>query len=364
MIQNGIQPNPHNKLQFQYRALVCFMLLFFVGTAGLIAQVIDRPLARVRLTTTTVITQRQVQSKIALLEQELEVTLSRDQKMSLLNSEIDTELIMQAAARASVTATEQEINQAINQQRQQLGLGPNVTEAMFRQIIEQQAGMSWAEYRETLRRRIIQEKFIVESNRAMLQAPFTPSESDINRVYQENINQFLSPAFVRFEHLFIDTRNATPDQRTAKRQQMEGLLSQVRSGGVAAFTRLIQASVDDASFAGGDFGFLPRGEQTTTQLLGRSFIDQVFNLQENTMSGILESNLGFHIVRITQKREPRLLTMDDPVSPGGTLTVRQQISQFLQAEALQERMAQAVTATAQRLRNEADVQIFNQNINW
>jgi len=353
-----------HKLILSYQRNFSLALFFLVMSFQLGAQVIDRPLARVRLTTTTVITQRQVQSKIALLEQELEVTLSRDQKMSLLNSEIDTELIMQAAARASVSATEQEINQAINQQRQQLGLGPNVTEAMFRQIIEQQAGMSWTEYRETLRRRIIQEKFIVESNRAMLQAPFNPTDSEINRVYQENINQFLSPAFVRFEHLFIDTRNATPEQRTSRRQQMEGLLGQVRSGGATAFARLIQSSVDDVSFSGGDFGFLPRGEQTTTQLLGRTFIDQVFNLQEGGFSGILESNLGFHIVRVTQKREPKLLTMDDPVSPGGTLTVRQQITQFLQAETLQDRMAQAVTATAQRLRNEAEVQIFNQNINW
>ncbi|NCN04600.1 MAG: hypothetical protein GW949_03105 [Spirochaetales bacterium] len=342
-----------------------YLTLFMVGLVGVVhSQIIDRPLATVRLNSTTVITQRQIQSKIAILEEELGVTMDREQKMSLLNSDIDTELIMQAAARDTITATEDEIARAIAQQRQSLGLGANVSDAVFREIIQEQAQMTWEEYRDRLRRRIIQEKYVAQDNQALLTAPYTPTATEIDATYQENVSQFLSPAYVRFDHLFIDTRNKTTAQVQELRTKMQGFLTQIRNGGAAAFTRLVQASIDDPTYSGGDFGFLPRGEQTTQQLLGRSFIDGVFALEQGRFSDLLESNLGFHLVRITDKRQPKLLTLSDPVTPGGTLTVQAQIIQYLQAEKQQERMVEAVNGTASRLRNQAEVQIFTQNISW
>ncbi len=341
---------------------VCFITM--IGISSLLAQVIDRPVASVRLHTTTVITMRQIQSKISLLEQELGITMNAEQKMSLLNSEVDTELLMQAANRANIVASDQEINNAIALQRQSLGLGPNVSDQVFRQIIQEQAGMSWDEYLSLLSKRIIQEKFIAQDNRALLSQSFTPSQNAIERVYQENISEFLAPAYVRFDHLFIDTRNASAQDRQAKRAKMEDFSRRITSGGRTAFDQLIRASVDDPEFSGGDFGFLPRGEQTTTQLLGRNFIDQVFSLAEGEKSGVLESNLGFHVVWVTQKRSPKLLELNDPVAPGGNLTVRQQIIQYLQAERQQELMAQAINASTARLREQAEIRIFNQNINW
>lgn len=330
----------------------------------LFGQLIDRPVATVRLTTTTVITERQIQAKIDLLQEELGLALSAEQKMSLLQSEVDTELIMQAARRQNLLASAEEISSAIQQQRQSLGIPSSVSEQQFRQLITQQTQLTWEEYQERLSRRIIQEKYIVQDNQAFLSQPYTPGEDEILRTYEENIQDFLAPAYVRFDHLFIDTRGLAAAEKNLKRQQMDGFLTEVRSGGRAAFDRLVIASLDDVSYTGGDFGFLPRGEQTTTQLLGRNFIDSVFALGEGAISAVLESSLGFHIVKITQKRSPRLLELGDPVSPGGSLTVRQQIIQYLQSQKVQERLTQAVTSSAEKLRSEAEVQIFQQNINW
>lgn len=347
----------------KFRSLHIAAVLALVSTT-LFAQVIDRPVATVRLTTTTVITQRQIQAKIDLLEQELGVAMTREQKMSLLNSEIDTELIMQAAQRDGISASTEEINAAIAQQRQSLGVGSNVSEQQFQQLILQQAQLTWTEYRDRLSRRIVQEKFIAQDNQALLSRAYTPTEAEITSTYEENATEFLSPAYARFDHIFIDTRNLNAQEKSARQQRMQNFLTQVRSGGVSAFDQLVQASLDDPSYSGGDFGFLPRGEQSTQQLLGRPFVDAVFALNEGAFSGVLESNLGYHIVRITQKRSPRLLGLGDPVSPGGSLTVRQQIVQYLQVQKSQERLAQAVSASSAKLREQAEVQIFDQNISW
>lgn len=325
------------------------------------SQVIDRPLATLRLTTTAVITQRQVQAKIDILEKELGVELSAAQKTALLNAEIDTELIMQAAARAGVTVTENELTAAVNQQKQ--SVGRNLTDAQFQQAIVQ-SGLSWEEFRSRLRRKLIQEKYIANENRTLLTAAYTPTEAEIQAVYEQNASEFLAPAYVRFTQIFVDTRNLSAQEKNQQFQKIRDMLTRVRSGGVAAFDALVQASIDDPTYSGGDFGFLPRGEQTTTQLLGQPFIDAVFALADGAISDVLESRLGYHIVRITNKRPPKLLTLSDPVAPGGNLTVRQQIQQYLLLQKQQERMKDAVSATSERLRAEAEVQVFTQNIPW
>lgn len=338
--------------------------VFILTFSTLSAQIIDLPVATVRLHTTTVITQRQIQTKISVLEEELQLTLTDEQKMSLLDSEIDTELIMQAALNAGITASAQEVNTVIAQQRESLGIGAEVSDAQFRTFVQEQADMSWDEYLDRIERRIIQEKYIAQDNAALLQTRYTPTDNEINRVYEENISEFLSPAYARFDHIFIETRGMTAAQKSEAQARMTAFRTQIQNGGVTAFNTIVQESIDDPTYTGGDFGFLPRGEQTTLQLLGRTFIDGVFALNEGAVSNVLESNIGYHIVRITQKRSPRLLTLTDPVTPGGSLTVRQQIVQYIQAQKQQELLAQAVSETSQRLRAQAEVRLFDQNIVW
>ncbi|WP_156104525.1 peptidyl-prolyl cis-trans isomerase [Spirochaeta lutea] len=328
------------------------------------SQSLDKPLATVRLTSNTVITARQFESKVELLEQELGITLSGEQKTSLLNSEIDTELIMQAAEREGITAAQEEIQGAIQQQKAGIAGGQAISDTQFRQLIESQMGMSWADYTDRLKRRIIQEKFIAQRNQDFLSQVTNPTPSEIQSVYEDNAAEFVSPAYVRFDHLFIDTRSMNSQDKQQALSRMEDIYSEIRSSGNSAFNRYMQSSVDDPSLSGGDFGYLPKNEQSTTQVLGQAFINSAFALNQNEFSDVLTSNVGIHILRITDKRSPKLLTLNDPVVPGQNLTVRQQIIQYIRAQQQQQRLAEAIEKTTEELRNEADVRIFTQNLSW
>lgn len=341
---------------------IAILLILSLGLATTATgQILDKPVAVVRLTETVNIGQRELRTQVNLLEEQLGRELNATDRREVLDAQIGEVLIDQAAARRNIRVTQEEINQAIQAQRQ--SLGRPVTDEQFRSFIQEQLGLSWEEYVEQITQRLIQEKFVVENRREMIQNVDPPSESDIRNFYDENATQFTNPAMVRFNQLFIDTRNQGTAQVDAGRRKAEELHGRIRSG-QATFQELMNQSLDDASYSGGDFGFLLRTDQQSRSLLGRGFVESVFSLEEGEISSVIESNIGFHIVQITNRRSPRVLGLNDPVLPGERVTVRDQIENYLMNQQQQRNFQRAVEEVISELREEAEVQLFEQNLDW
>ena len=343
------------------KRLLTTLTIALLAGGALSAQILDKPVAIVRLTETVNIGQRELRSQVQMLQQQLGRELTESDRREVLEAQIGEVLINQAAARDNIRVTQEEINQAIQAQRQ--SLGQPVSDSQFRNFIQEQLGMSWDEYVEQITQRLIQEKFVVEKKRSMIQNVDQPSSREIRAFYEENATQFTNPAMIRFNQLFIETRNRSDSQVAAARQKAEELRGQLRSG-QATFQELMNDSLDDASYSGGDFGFLLRNDPQARNLLGRQFIENVFGLEEAEISGVLESNIGLHIVQITNRRPPRVLGLDDPVLPGQSVTVRNQIQNYLMNQQQQQNFQQAVQEVIDELREEAEVELFEQNLQW
>ncbi|AFG37685.1 peptidylprolyl isomerase [Spirochaeta africana] len=349
-------------MQNTTRYFFSFMILFaLLGAAPIYAQVLDTPVATVRLTETTVVTQRQLRDEIRMFEQQLRRSLSQEQRREVLDAKVNEILLRQGAARDGIRVTDSEINAAINQQRSQLGA--QVSDSQFRQLVENQTGMSWDEYRQEIRNTLIQQRYVVESKQDVFEQLQEPSESDIRRVYEENETSFLNPSMRGFTHIFFDTRNVDDDQKDAARRRADRLYREIRSG-ERSFQNAVNYANDASDIQAGDFGYIQRGDQQAQSLLGRSFIDAVFELEEDQVSRVIESNLGFHIVRVTDKRSPRLLGLDDPVYPGQSMTVRTHIAQYIMQEQQQALLEQALEELIAELREDADINIFEDNLTW
>jgi parvulin-like peptidyl-prolyl isomerase len=108
-----------------------------------------------------------------------------------------------------------------------------------------------------------------------------------------------------------------------------------------------------------------RQDGNSRQLLGQDFIDEVFRVDEGEISdGVLESNVGYHIVKVTNRRRARILDLNDPVLPGQNITVRDQIRNYLLANEQQRAFQRALEEVVQELRNQAEVRIFEENLDW
>ncbi len=87
-------------------------------------------------------------------------------------------------------------------------------------------------------------------------------------------------------------------------------------------------------------------------------------MKVNESSGVLQSNIGYHIIRITEKIPFRLLGLDDPIPPQNASTVRQEISAQLMLKKQAEIYQQVVEELLAELKKKAEIKKFEDNLTW
>ena len=345
------------------RAIIAALLS--LSALGLSAQILDMPVALVRLTETVNIGRRNLGAQIDLFAAQLGRELTALEKRQILDALVNDELLLQAAARANVRVTQQEISSYLDLQRQQWSqmLGTALTDDQFRQQVQRQTGSTWTEYAEDVTNELIKLKYVRQEKADLFATMLVPSQNEIQQFYEEQATSFTNPAMVSFRHIYVDLRGKSDAQREGSRLQIADLRREIRDG-AATFDGISRRSLDDPGFSAADFGYLLRNDPRNQTLLGRTFIDGVFALDTDDVSEVLESNVALHIVLITDKRSPRILGLDDPILPGQNVTVRQQISELLAAQKEQEALGAAVDDLVAGLRLEAEITIFDNNLPW
>ena len=115
-------------------------------------------------------------------------------------------------------------------------------------------------------------------------------EADLRRYYDENISRYTQAEERRASHILI---KAEPDKKAA-RARAEALLAEVRKS-PASFAEVARKNSQDPGSAaqGGDLDYFGRGMMT------KPFEDAAFAMKEGEISDIVESDFGFHIIKLT-----------------------------------------------------------------
>jgi peptidyl-prolyl cis-trans isomerase SurA len=350
------------------KRILSIVLLVLCASPVVFAQIIDKPVATVKLTKVEVISAKQFRQKIEALEARTGQVISLEDRKKLLDLLVSEILINQAAAKDGITVSQPELDARIQLAKQSGGAGLNLnrelTDAEFRALL-QQNGMDWEEYQKQLSEAIIQQKYVMQKKKAFFDKIAPPTDAEIDDFYQTNKAAFVAPDMVRFQHIFIDTRNLpSKEEKDKARQRAEDIYRELRNG--ASFADLVVKYSDDRNsrYKGGDFGYLRRDDQARKQLLGRDFFEAPFKMRVGDVSGVLASNIGFHIIKITEKIPFKLLGLDDPIPPQNTSTVRQQISAQLLQRKQAEYYQQALMELIGEVKKKADVKIFEENLTW
>lgn len=126
----------------------------------------------------------------------------------------------------------------------------------------------------------------------------TVPEEELRRSYQENLPRFSTPEERRASHILVKTdAGASADQKKAARTKAEGLLAQIKQN-PAVFAELARKNSDDPGSAvnGGDLEFFGRGAMV------KAFDEAAFKLKKGEVSGLVETEYGFHIIQLTDVR--------------------------------------------------------------
>ena len=124
------------------------------------------------------------------------------------------------------------------------------------------------------------------------------TDEELRKAYSDGIARFSAPEERRASHILVKAEaSATADERAKAKAKAEGLLADVRKN-PAGFAELARKNSDDAGSAaqGGDLDFFGRGQMV------KPFEDTAFTLKQGEVSGLVESDFGFHIITVTGVR--------------------------------------------------------------
>lgn len=121
------------------------------------------------------------------------------------------------------------------------------------------------------------------------------SDAMLKQAYQNNLSRYQEPEQRRASHiLFTVDKNSTPEERQAIREKAAKILAILRAHPERFAQLAKQESNDPGSAAqGGDLDFFSRG------MMVKPFEEAVFKLKEGELSDIVESDFGFHIIKLT-----------------------------------------------------------------
>jgi foldase protein PrsA len=150
--------------------------------------------------------------------------------------------------------------------------------------------------------------------RKLLEPKTTVTDDQIKQYFEQNKASFNTPEEVRASHILVKTK-----------AEAEAILTQLK-GGADFATLAKEKSIDPGSKdKGGDLDFFPRG------VMEKPFEDAAFALKtKGELSPIIQTSNGYHIIKLTDRKEAHTATLDEEKAKIKDQLVTQQISELSQ----------------------------------
>lgn len=119
-------------------------------------------------------------------------------------------------------------------------------------------------------------------------------EDELKKYYNENLSRYTQAEERRASHILVKAEKSAPAaEREKAKVKAEALLAEVRKN-PASFAEVAKKNSDDPGSAqrGGDLDFFARGAMV------KPFEDTVFSMKPGELSSVVESDFGFHIIRL------------------------------------------------------------------
>ena len=230
-------------------------------------------------------------------------------KERVVNELIIKTLIDEELAKRGVKVTKDDVNEAVKEVIDKVGSKEQLD------IILKQNGITSAQFRKDLEEEVKMKKLAKELGSSEV------SDAEAQKFYKENLAKFKYPEKVRASHILIsadpkeieevivsDSANKdlsaeeikvkVNEELTARKQKADRLYKEAKAN-VDGFAKLAQENSDDTTSAvkGGDLGFFAKEEMVP------EFSKAAFAQRPNTISPVVKSKFGYHIILVTDRTE-------------------------------------------------------------
>ena len=345
---------------------ISLVFLQFILLAGLFGQSFsDRPVAVIKLHKTEALPQTKFRryEKTMTLQKGGE-DLSLEEKKQLLDVIINQMLVKQDAETKGISVSEEEIlpaaMQTLSRDLQQMNRIPAGAvlkdPEQFKQLLVEN-GQDYDLYLENTRNSLLVERYISQTRRSDFEDMEGPGEKMIQDFYNQNIAQFAQPEYVLLSQVFFQL-NEGADKASVK-QKAEDIYRKISSGSVS-FEDAVKDEGDNFPFTQvkGQPFTVARADGQAIQIFGEEFTNGLFEGKDQSKVYLMESKIGYHVIRISDHMEARVLGLDNRINPMQELTVRDYLTQVLYAQMQQQLYAKLQKEVVTDLRDRAEVTTF------
>jgi peptidyl-prolyl cis-trans isomerase C len=131
------------------------------------------------------------------------------------------------------------------------------------------------------------------------------SETDVKKFYDENQDKFKKPESYRASHILLSVKpEATSEEKQKAREKAESIRKRIVAGEDFAVLAKAESSCP-SSAQGGDLGFFGKGEMVPP------FENATAALKPGEISGVVETQFGYHIIKLVEKKEGGTVKLDE-----------------------------------------------------
>lgn len=228
-------------------------------------------------------------------------------KDKVVNELIVKTLIDEEIAKRNIKVTKEDTDKELKMIIDKVG-----SKEKFNEILKQN-GISANQFKKDLQEEVKMKKLVETLQKV------TVSEADAKKFYNTNISKFKYPDKVRASHILIsanpqeikdkitsdpanksmsasEVQAAIDKELAAKLEKAKKVLAEVKKD-PSAFAKIAKTDSDDTASAkqGGDLGFFAKQEMV------EPFSKAAFSLKPNTVSDIVKSPYGYHIILVKDR---------------------------------------------------------------
>jgi peptidyl-prolyl cis-trans isomerase C len=256
------------------------------------------------------------------------IAVYRALRTQILDTLIGQELLWQYAESKGIVAADEDVVKTLDQVKG--GLSPEAYQHRLLQV-----GMTEESYRDDLKHRI--------SVQEMVKAEITPkievTDEEIHEFYAANPDSFARPEEARLRHILVRVdQGADAETKERARKSAEAIMAEAKQEGADFAALAKEYSQDTSASQGGDLGFVQ------ADALVKPFSDAGFALQPGEVSDVVETQFGYHIIKLEERRGGDVVSEED---------AKDRIRQFLSNQKSQ----QAVADLIAKLREQGDVEV-------
>ncbi len=212
-------------------------------------------------------------------------------KNRILENLIDAEVLYQQSQKDGVKIDDQAINEQIETIKKRFS-----DEEAYKKALEEM-DVSEKEIRAQIQHGLAINQLLDTNVRQKI----TVTEEESKKFYNNNPNLFKQPEQVKASHILIKVApDAEESKKIQARKKIETVQIKVRQG--EDFGLLAKANSEGPTAQrDGDLGYFNRGR------MAKPFEDAAFALNVGEVSGIVETQFGYHLIKVTDKKPARTI---------------------------------------------------------